>query len=330
VKFDSQLLFRPSGNATMSVLNTSITKQPLKLIEVPLNKFSEEVIPHHQSIFEQHRTCVLKLMSKNNIQIVQQEIKSKKRVIKQLKDLMYELDTLRTQVEDVDLDKFDTKTLSFRKIIITLISGYTDLEKKCAELENRQNEEDQKLLEETSPFEGASQIQIHENLDDVVLRQRQELLNEVETVHKETEDLNQIYTQLHQMVEDQKEHVDQAEEKVESAHENVHAGFKDLVKAHRYSDDRKKKSRFERFLFRLKTAVYPVTGAFLGSMIGGPVGLVAGFKIGGLTALGCAIAGYTGGRFFKKSRAAEEVQEQTTEVPDDGQVLHDCHDKKDI
>jgi hypothetical protein len=64
-------------------------------------------------------------MSKNNIQIVQQEIKSKKRVIKQLKDLMYELDTLRTQVEDVDLDKFDTKTLSFRKIIITLISGYT-------------------------------------------------------------------------------------------------------------------------------------------------------------------------------------------------------------
>jgi syntaxin 17 len=313
VKFDSQLLFRPSGNATMSVLNTSITKQPLKLIEVPLNKFSEEVIPHHQSIFEQHRTCVLKLMSKNNIQIVQQEIKIKKRVIKQLKDLMYELDTLRTQVEDVDLDKFDTKTLSFRKIIITLISGYTDLEKKCAELENRQNEEDQKLLEETSPFEGASQIQIHENLDDVVLRQRQELLNEVETVHKETEDLNQIYTQLHQMVEDQKEHVDQAEEKVESAHENVHAGFKDLVKAH-----------------RLKTAVYPVTGAFLGSMIGGPVGLVAGFKIGGLTALGCAIAGYTGGRFFKKSQAAEEVQEQTTEVPDDGQVLHDCHDKKDI
>jgi syntaxin 17 len=313
VKFDSQLLFRPSGNATMSVLNTSITKQPLKLIEVPLNKFSEEVIPHHQSIFEQHRTCVLKLMSKNNIQIVQQEIKSKKRVIKQLKDLMYELDTLRTQVEDVDLDKFDTKTLSFRKIIITLISGYTDLEKKCAELENRQNEEDQKLLEETSPFEGASQIQIHENLDDVVLRQRQELLNEVETVHKETEDLNQIYTQLHQMVEDQKEHVDQAEEKVESAHENVHAGFKDLVKAH-----------------RLKTAVYPVTGAFLGSMIGGPVGLVAGIKIGGLTALGCAIAGYTGGRFFKKSQAAEEVQEQTTEVPDDGQVLHDCHDKKDI
>jgi syntaxin 17 len=330
VKFDSQLLFRPSGNATMSVLNTSITKQPLKLIEVPLNKFSEEVIPHHQSIFEQHRTCVLKLMSKNNIQIVQQEIKIKKRVIKQLKDLMYELDTLRTQVEDVDLDKFDTKTLSFRKIIITLISGYTDLEKKCAELENRRNEEDQKLLEETSPFEGASQIQIHENLDDVVLRQRQELLNEVETVHKETEDLNQIYTQLHQMVEDQKEHVDQAEEKVESAHENVHAGFKDLVKAHRYSDDRKKKSRFERFLFRLKTAVYPVTGAFLGSMIGGPVGLVAGFKIGGLTALGCAIAGYTGGRFFKKSQAAEEVQEQTTEVPDDGQVLHDCHDKKDI
>lgn len=37
---------------------------------------------------------------------------------------MYELDTLRTQVEDADLDKFDNKTLSLRKIILNLINGY--------------------------------------------------------------------------------------------------------------------------------------------------------------------------------------------------------------
>lgn len=60
----------------------------------------------------------------NNIQQLQREIKDKKRTIKQLRDLMYELDTLRTQVEDADLDKFDNKTLSLRKIILTLINGY--------------------------------------------------------------------------------------------------------------------------------------------------------------------------------------------------------------
>lgn len=38
---------------------------------------------------------------------------------------MYELDTLRTQVEDSDLGKFDSKTLSLRKTILELISSYT-------------------------------------------------------------------------------------------------------------------------------------------------------------------------------------------------------------
>lgn len=38
---------------------------------------------------------------------------------------MYELDTLRTQVEDENLDNFDAKTVSLRKIILNLISGYS-------------------------------------------------------------------------------------------------------------------------------------------------------------------------------------------------------------
>lgn len=56
---------------------------------------------------------------------LKREIKEKKRTVKQLRDLMYELDTLRAQVEDEDLDKFDIKTLSLRKIILNLINGYT-------------------------------------------------------------------------------------------------------------------------------------------------------------------------------------------------------------
>lgn len=38
---------------------------------------------------------------------------------------MYELETLRTQVMDADLDRFDAKTVAVRKIIIHLIQGYT-------------------------------------------------------------------------------------------------------------------------------------------------------------------------------------------------------------
>lgn len=63
-------------------------------------------------------------------------------------------------------------------------------------------------------------------------------------------------------------------------------------------------------------------------MIGGPIGLVAGLKVGGIAAIGCAIAGYTGGRFLNKVRKSENVPNEvdcsgTEELPESSQ-------KKDI
>ena len=39
------------------------------------------------------------------------------------------------------------------------------------------------------------------------------------------------------------------------------------------------------------SAIYPVAGALLGTCIGGPVGLLAGVKIGGLAAIGGSVFG---------------------------------------
>lgn len=44
-----------------SVINPSIIKQPLKFVEIPLSKFSEEVIPHHQSLYDQYKFSVQKV-----------------------------------------------------------------------------------------------------------------------------------------------------------------------------------------------------------------------------------------------------------------------------
>ena len=41
-----------------------------------------------------------------------------------------------------------------------------------------------------------------------------------------------------------------------------------------------------------------MTGAVLGSVCGGPVGLLAGFKMGMGVALGCGVLGYTGGKLM--------------------------------
>lgn len=61
---------------------------------------------------------------------------------------------------------------------------------------------------------------------------------------------------------------------------------------------------------KLKTALYPLTGALLGTCIGGPVGLIAGLKVGAAAALGGTVLGFAGGRFLKKNQE-EAVTDST-------------------
>lgn len=84
------------------------------------------------------------------------------------------------------------------------------------------------------------------------------------------------------------------------------------------------------FSFRLKAVAYPVTGAFLGGVIGGPIGLVAGLKIGGIAAIGCAIAGYTGGRFLNKIRKEETLSDEAESSKTDKESSDQPSQKKDI
>lgn len=46
------------------------------------------------------------------------------RIIKQLKELLYQMDTLRAQVLDADIDKFDKLTRNARTSIMNAIEEY--------------------------------------------------------------------------------------------------------------------------------------------------------------------------------------------------------------
>lgn len=52
--------------------------------------------------------------------------------------------------------------------------------------------------------------------------------------------------------------------------------------------------------------MYPLTGAAIGTCVGGPIGCVAGLKIGSLAALGCGLTGYFGGRFLKEASVVKD------------------------
>jgi syntaxin 17 len=72
----------------------------------------------------------------------------------------------------------------------------------------------------------------------------------------------------------QKEKTDEIEDSVEQALENVKEGASHISRAARY-----------------KASVYPIAGAVIGGCLGGPVGFIAGMKLGGLAALSCGFIG---------------------------------------
>ncbi|CAG9770397.1 unnamed protein product [Ceutorhynchus assimilis] len=298
-----------------SVTNPNIIKQPLKTLEMPLYKFSEEVLPHHQRILEQHKAYVYKLVANNNSELLIKEVKEKKRSIKQLRDLLYELDTLRTQVEDNDLDAFDNKTMSLRGSILKLIKTYQDLEKTANELVATNQPETSLADERRNPFEGASHIQIQANLDELKFMEAEARLNSVEQIQQKSEDLQQIHRDLHKMVKDQGEQVDEVESNIQLSDENVQSGFRNIIKANKFN-----------------AVAYPATGAFVGTLLGGPIGLLAGLKVGGMAAIGCAFAGYAGGRFLKKQKD-DEINESEHVINNENNENHHTvseNEKKDI
>lgn len=52
-----------------------------------------------------------------------------------------------------------------------------------------------------------------------------------------------------------------------------------------------------------KLAVLPVAGAFVGGVLGGPLGLLAGFKVAGIAAaVGGGLLGFAGGNLIQQKR----------------------------
>lgn len=274
----------------------TIPKQSFKLIEIHINKFYEEAIPHHKNLFETHKLTAHKLSTSGNVTQLSKEVKAKKRVVKQLKDLLYELDTLRTQVDDVDLDKFDDKTFSFRKTVTTFIKDYNAIEKQSVILSDAENNINENI-ENENPSSNISQIQLQTSLSELKLQEQQSRLNNVVNLENDIEDLHGIYVNLNEMVVEQGETIDQIETNVEETQENVNNGLQHLVTAS-----------------RLKKASYPLTGALLGSLVGGPIGFVAGFKIASAAALSCGVMGYAGGQFLKNCNESEVVDNTTNEL----------------
>uniref|UniRef100_A0A8D0H5W2 Syntaxin-17 n=1 Tax=Sphenodon punctatus TaxID=8508 RepID=A0A8D0H5W2_SPHPU len=149
--------------------------------------------------------------------------------------------------------------------------------------------------------EGSCQslTQIHSPLPEIP--QDENASESWETLEEDLIQLSKLVTDFSLLVNSQQEKIDRIEDHVNSAAVNVEEGTKNLAKAAKY-----------------KLATLPVAGALIGGMVGGPIGLLAGFKVAGIAAaLGGGVLGFTGGKLIqrKKQKVTEELSSRCLDPP---------------
>lgn len=256
-------------------------KQPIKRLEIQINNFNV-AIPLHVNLLRGHKNNIKKYQEKRDWDHVRKEQINISRLVKQLKVLLHEMDTLRTQVQDSDIEAFDKLTVKARESIMNTITECLELESILIVLSaNSTKDEDQ---DAGRPLDK-SQVQLHAEHEE--LQRQKACLHAWSSLQSDIRELHELFLDFNKIIHDQREQIDRIDYDVQEVQVNVTEGAKSLSKAAKY-----------------KLITYPLTGAVIGMCVGGPVGLIAGLKLGGLTALGCGVLGFTGGTILKKKQHA--------------------------
>ncbi|XP_004526879.1 syntaxin-17 [Ceratitis capitata] len=279
---------------------TSSDKIPLKQAEVSVRRFNDLAIPHHLGLLKNHRSNIEKSLALGDWNKIKKEEINATRVIKQIKNLLLEMDVLREKVRPEDLKRFDSMMEEGKNKAFQGMSEYLELKLKTPAY-NKYSESMINFEEDetTHPVEIGSTmahrqvlpaIEANFEQQEYQLQQRQACLDELEQLQNEIRDLNGMFRNVHNIVHEQGESVRVIADNAEEALEQVQIGESNLRRALTY-----------------KKAMYPVMGALIGTCVGGPIGLVAGLKAGGLAAVGCGLLGFTGGSVLKNNPSANPV-----------------------
>ncbi|KAG5325017.1 STX17 protein, partial [Pseudoatta argentina] len=275
-------------NMSASMENLTI-KQPIRRLEIQINNFNV-AIPHHVNLLKRHKNNIKKYQDQHDWEQVRKEHVNVSRIVKQLKELLYQMDTLRTQVLDVDINKFDKLTTNARSSIMSAIEEYLEMELNFSTSPSMSSTNKDIQPDEIEHSFDNRNIQLQAEQEN--FQRQQTCLHVWNRLQGDIQQLHELFTEFNKVVHDQKEMVDNMEDNIEETQTNVNEGAKYLQKAAAY-----------------KVAAYPLAGAMIGTCIGGPIGLIAGLKIGGLAAVGCGILGFTGGSLLKKKQIESRKQE---------------------
>lgn len=237
-------------------------KIPYKMAEISARRFVQDGVPHSLGLLRNHKTNIEKSLALHDWEKIQREEINATRVIKELKNLLLEMEDLRDRVRDEDVVQFDSVTNRARRDAIECIQEFVELKLRSPSKSSSTRSSahcdpvpDVIMVTEA----GIPSLQSDFQLNDHQLRARENVLRECEELRQNVEDLQGLFYTLNGQVVEQAESVTLVHENVEEADVQIQAGAVQLQRALKY-----------------KKAMYPLCGALLGSCVGGPVGLIAG------------------------------------------------------
>ncbi|XP_048380129.1 syntaxin-17 isoform X2 [Stegostoma tigrinum] len=284
-------------------------KLSLRRLEPAIQKFVKVAIPTDLERLQKHQINIEKYQRWSQWDKLHQEHINASRTVQQLRANMREMETLCLRVRDEDSQALEkiinpvqqhaaAAVLEFLKLhseILEESSGHCSMNNTQTSHSSlvRSQTVEGTIISSQALGSPSSQCLVQVNMPLPQIPQDQDAAESWEKLEEDLNDLSNLVNEFSQLLHTQQEKIDSIEDHVSTAAENVEEGTKNLAKAAKY-----------------KLAMLPVAGALIGGAMGGPIGLLAGFKIVGVAAaVSGGILGFTGGRLLLKKQQQTLDQE---------------------
>ncbi|XP_038408865.1 syntaxin-17 isoform X1 [Canis lupus familiaris] len=288
-------------------------KVKLRRLEPAIQKFIKIVIPTDLERLRKHQINIEKYQRCRIWDKLHEEHINAGRTVQQLRSNIREMETLCLKVRKDDLVLLKRMIDPVKEEASAATAEFLQLHLESVEELKKQFNDEETLLQPSltrSMTVGGTFHTAEAEADPQTMTQvyalpeiprDQNAAESWETLEADLIELSQLVTDFSLLVNSQQEKIDSIEDHVNRAAVNVEEGTKNLGKAAKY-----------------KLATLPVAGALIGGVVGGPIGLLAGFKVAGIAAaLGGGVLGFTGGKLIqrKKQKMMEKLTSSCPDLP---------------
>ncbi|KAF7691895.1 syntaxin-17 [Silurus meridionalis] len=276
-------------------------KLTLRRLEAPIQKFIKVVIPTDLERLHKHQYNIEKFHRNSQWDKLHQEHINASRTVQQLRSNLREMEKLCQRVRSSDalaLEKL-VQPIQERALVATqeFLHLHSDSVNHPGPRPQPTYHPDSHTVSESVYSEedvGGAESPVNQfQVYLPAIPTEQNAAESWDSLEEDLLELNGLVNEFCSLVHAQQEKIDSIEANVSAAAVNVEEGTRSLGKAARSS-----------------LAALPIAGAVVGTVLAGPLGLLAGFKVAGLAAaVGGGVLGFAGGSFIRR-RKKERVELQ--------------------